>query len=172
MSDPLYVELFRLFSTHRDQRHDYFMRGNQAASWIANSVFQALGLPDENFETGQGSKPWVQLYSYNEDGAVEETTWSELSDWDKEGRLRFAVGVALSSAVNSYPKVYFWIAYSLRIEDEQILVSEIHGSRQTFDVSSDDGLNALVTAYFASLRECLRRSPQESFKAKPGIGFI
>ncbi len=172
MSQPLYAELFELYSNHRNQHRDYFWRGNQAASLIASSLFAALGLPEETFATDDGPRPWVQLYNYNENETVEEATWSKLANWDGEGRLQFAVGVALSSAINSYPKSYFWIGYTLRIEEDRVLVSEVHGERQTFDISSDDGLNALVGAYFATLRKSLQQSPKDAFKAKRGIGFF
>ncbi|WBX91579.1 hypothetical protein [Achromobacter mucicolens] len=172
MSTPLYAELFELYARHRAAHLDYYMSGRRAANCVRFALFQALGLPDENFKTGSATQPWAQLYDISAEGKTTAVAWSDLSNWDDEGRLHFAVGIALSHTLDSFPKSYFWLSYALKVQGEKVLVSENAGDRKEFEFSTEDGKRALVASFFSTLRQYLEQQPEDAFKPKRGIGFL
>lgn len=174
-SSPLYEDLFAVYADNRKAFFDYYMEGRRTASAFSEGLRQYLGLP-KTFDNGDGEKrPWVELYSRNENNEVEPRIWADLDSWDETGSLRFGVGVALSHELNSFPKTYFWAAYSLSPVGEKFILKEDGwGDKIAFDVHGDHGFDALFESFVQTVRDTLSVSPADAFRASrnPTIGFL
>ncbi|ULH08216.1 hypothetical protein [Alcaligenes faecalis] len=170
MEDPVYKKLFEMYSEHASKQNEYFASLRNVALGFRGSLQEKLGFPDGVYETHEGKKHWVRIYDLA-DSEIDNNATAKLNVIDQHGNLRFAVGVALSSSLNSFPKHYFWLGYELAKRGDNFILREIGGEAKEFIIADETDMGHAVNSFIDVLKNWLTAGPEDYFKPKRGIGF-
>lgn len=173
--NPLYVEFFKLLKDKRRAQQDHELRLSGLARKFCADVHDRLGFPELSFQSLDGSyfSPWVRLYEY-ESGKIKPVNGPIVGRISDDGALSFAIGVALSSELNSYPKFYFWAAYTLSLDgpDGPPVLREIDGEQRAYKILTN-GFSVVIEDFLSAIKQSLDpKTPYGPTKKSSGIGFL
>lgn len=168
---PLYLQLNDLHAKSRQDYLNYNIAAQRFVSHFSNKIFEAMGYPERTFTHDSTEVPWVKVYELSEDNSVKQSLPSQLSSWDENGHLRFAIGITLSKALNTFPKESLWVGYSVKPMENSVRLQELV-SQKTYEITDLESYTPPVKAFFENVTDALRRRPAETFQERRGIGFM
>jgi hypothetical protein len=170
--------LFDLYADFQARRRDHVMREQLAVGKFVRDLLSYLGLEDTYNDVHGVSRPWIKMYDWNIDSASRDESVDshfDLKTVNGEGRLFFALGLALSQAPTAFPKTYFAIPCTVTLDGSSVHMhfgeDEEYG---TFDISSTgDRYDDALAAFVGSISQVLARGPFTKQAAeKRAFGFV